>query len=1513
VIPNFIRILRIVVALAISATIADAGPGIWTSGGPYGGDVMALAVNPATPSTLYAGTDGGGIFKSTDAGGTWSAVNTGLTSPNVRALAINPTTPATLYAGTVFGLGVFKSTDSGATWTVANTGLTSHYVDSLAINPATPTTVYAGTDGGVFRSTDAGATWTAVNTGLTNLVVYALAIDPVTPTTLYAGTNGSGIFKSTNGGSNWAAVNTGLSNSFVYTLAISPSTPATLYAGTDNGPFKSVNGGTNWAAATTGMGSVTVAVLTINPTTPAILYASTASAVFKSTDSGGTWAAANSGLTNQAVMALAINPATPATLYAGAGSGGGVFKSIDSGGAWASANAGITGLSVRSLSINPTTPSTVYAATFVGGGVFKSVNSGGSWTAINTGLTSSLVVTLAINPTTPTTLYAGTTAGGVFKSIDAGGTWAPANNGLTDFFVYALAINPASPAIVYAGTDSGVFKSADSGGTWTAVNAGLTSQSVRSLAIDPATPATVYAGTDGGGVFKSTNAGTGWVAANSGLTNLSVSSLAINPSTPTMLYAGTAAGVFKSTTSGGSWAAANTGLATQTVLSLAINSATPGTLYAGTQSGGVFSSTDAGGTWTATNTGLTSPGLRVNALALDSTGATTLYAGLEAGSVWQFSAVTATAPSITTQPAGQTVTAGATASFSAAASGSPSPTVQWQVSSNSGSTWSDIGGATSTTYAFTAATGDSGKQYRAVFTNSAGTATTSAATLIVNAGGTAPTVTLQPVNQTVTAGATASFSAAASGSPSPTAQWQVSGNSGSTWSDIGGATSTTYAFTAAVGDSGKQYRAVFTNSAGTATTSAATLTVNAGPTAPAVTLQPVNQTVTAGATASFSAAASGSPSPTVQWQASANSGSTWSDIGGATSTTYAFTAAAGDSGRQYRAVFTNSVGSAATNGATLTVNSPPAITTHPANQTVAAGATASFSAAASGSPSPTVQWQVSTNGGTSFTDVGGATAATYSFTTAIADNGKRFRAVFTNVAGTATSNAAILTVSNPTMALDRTSLVFGAVTAGAAFTSQTPAQTVRLTQAGVGPVTWIATSTTPWLVVSPTSGTGPATLTISAQFASGLAASQTGGISLSLTGASNTVGPIGVTLTTTSSTAPASPPFGVIDTPAGDATVLAGSVAVTGWALDNIGVKKVELWRDLQAGETTPPFASTPSDPRTGKAFVANATFVDGARPDVEAMNSTTPLASKAGWGYLLLTWGLWNQGNGTYKLYAFAFDEENNVSTLGSKTIIVSNNTATRPFGTIDTPGIGGDASGPNFGWGLTPKVNGVATCKIPSTGVQVSIDSGPLQPVDYGDARTDIAGAFPGFSNSAGAGGHFIFDWSTLTPGAHTIGWLITDDCNRADGVGSRFFNVTRGASQMAAPDFRLKAETSPDAEFRLKAETTGLVSEDAGPVLVSRGYGELPATVMPDEAGRRTVELRQGERIEVRLPRGFDAAYQLGPDGRRRALPIGSTWDAANAIFYWQPAAPFLGQYRIVFTTGSEGISVRLVITP
>ncbi len=136
------------------------------------------------PATLYAGTYGG-VFKSTDFGGTWAAANAGLTNLNVNALAIDPTTPATLYTGT-YG-GVFKSTDFGATWAAANAGLTSLSVATLALDPRSPATLFAGTSGGVFKSTNSGGTWTATNAGLTNLNISALALDPIGTTILYAG------------------------------------------------------------------------------------------------------------------------------------------------------------------------------------------------------------------------------------------------------------------------------------------------------------------------------------------------------------------------------------------------------------------------------------------------------------------------------------------------------------------------------------------------------------------------------------------------------------------------------------------------------------------------------------------------------------------------------------------------------------------------------------------------------------------------------------------------------------------------------------------------------------------------------------------------------------------------------------------------------------------------------------------------------------------------------------------------------------------------------------------------------------------------------------------------------------------------------------------------------------------------------------------------------------------------------------------------------------------------------
>ena len=355
-------------------------------------------------------------------------------------------------------------------------------------------------------------------------------------------------------------------------------------------------------------------------------------------------------------------------------------------------------------------------------------------------------------------------------------------------------------------------------------------------------------------------------------------------------------------------------------------------------------------------------------------------------------------PDVTTDPVDQTVCAGGSATFTAASAGFPTPTVQWQVSTDGGATFTDISGATNTTLTFTAFPSVSGNKYRAVFTNAGGTDTTAAATLTVN---TAPSVETNPISVEVCDGGTASFTAAAVGSPAPTVQWQV--NTGSGFTDIPGATSTTLSFTATTSQNGNTYRAVFSNECGNTPTNAATLTVNAGTSA----TTPADQTVCQGGNASFSTTASGTGPFTYQWKLDG------ADIGGATNSSVSIATGSLSGGNHSVEVVVSGTCGTATKSATLTVNTAPTITLNPVSQQVTPPNSVTFTAAANGTPAPTVQWQVSTNGGASFADIPGATSTSLTFATNASQNGNQYRAVFTNECGSATTTAATLTTCEP--------------------------------------------------------------------------------------------------------------------------------------------------------------------------------------------------------------------------------------------------------------------------------------------------------------------------------------------------------------------------------------------------------------------------------------------------------------------------------------------------------------------
>ncbi len=275
-----------------------------------------------------------------------------------------------------------------------------------------------------------------------------------------------------------------------------------------------------------------------------------------------------------------------------------------------------------------------------------------------------------------------------------------------------------------------------------------------------------------------------------------------------------------------------------------------------------------------------------------------------------------------------------------------------------------------------------------------------------------PQVITNPTNQTAVAGTAVTFTAASTGSPSPSVQWQISTDGGVTFTNLAGATSSTLNFTTTLAQNGNEFRAVFTNSQGTATTTAATLTVTA-PVVPMITTNPTSQTVVLGQPATFTAAATGSPTPTVVWQMSTDGGLTFANIPGATSPTLNFLTKVNENGAKFRAVFTNSHGTATTTVVTLTVTSSTslAVTVNPTNQTAVAGHTVTFTAAASGSPTPTVVWQMSTDGGLTFANIPGATSPTLNFTTKLSQNGAQFRAVFTNSQSTVKTTVATLTVT----------------------------------------------------------------------------------------------------------------------------------------------------------------------------------------------------------------------------------------------------------------------------------------------------------------------------------------------------------------------------------------------------------------------------------------------------------------------------------------------------------------------
>lgn len=673
--------------LAAAPRAAPGGTGgTWVAAGPDTGNVVALAAAPGNPGMIYAASAYGFVARSVDGGATWSVggrIAAGQESPipgfnRIAQLEVDPKHPDIVFAAASTGL--FRSTDAGASWTALAVGTGGVGAQAVAVAPSRPTVVYAVTFGTLYRSGNRGVTWKAVGSGQLPLGLDVVAVDRGNPARVYVGTD-KGLWISTDSGAHWSVASgpAAPGGRVAQILVTTDSRVVVLADFPSGGVVVSADGGVTWRAAYRGLPSVPGQPLSptgiarsgngsfyvyypdvgdvyrSNPSLrrwspvaslaplfppagafPVLAFAADAGAdvlyagvdqrgVLRSGIAGSSWSPSNGGLTLQAVRQALAAPAP----------GGGTATLLlldqsdtapDSADEQVFASPGAVPPSATSWSeISLYTPfaldvsveriafdaqtGTLYAGT--DSDVWSSTG-GGPWTASGGGLVLSDLVDLAAaagqtghlfalgaqGPSTCGTAPCHTLT--LFATTNGGASWSPraSTTDLDDPQVPQgrvpgqLALDPADPATLYL-LAVGLYKTTDGGAT---VQKLPLPGSAVALVIDPAAPATLYAAVRPGAaamIFKSVDGGGSWSPAAAGLpAGAQAIALAIDPAAPASLYLATDRGVFASADGGATWAALDQGLAGLRVLTLAVIAGTagggPSTVCAGTEGAGLF-------------------------------------------------------------------------------------------------------------------------------------------------------------------------------------------------------------------------------------------------------------------------------------------------------------------------------------------------------------------------------------------------------------------------------------------------------------------------------------------------------------------------------------------------------------------------------------------------------------------------------------------------------------------------------------------------------------------------------------------------------------------------------------------------------------------------------------------------------------------------------------------------------------------------------------------------------------
>lgn len=656
----------------------------WVSTGPrnVNGRITALVAHPGVANRVFAGTANAGVWRSDDAGQSWTPLMFQEGSLEIGALALHltdpssPTSDVTIYAATgetrnfngYRGVGILKSTTSGTpgSWTATGSiptpggnTFTSLAIDYSTVTSAgTSTVVYAGCPGGLYKTVNAGGAWTQLH----NKYVSSVVLDAVTPQTIYCGINGQGVYKFDSTTSMWAFINNGLGGlPQLIAVDMGRAAPHTLYVKLDQTVYKYDAGTSTWQSLgnhggqTYGYWSNYIAV---DPTNSNIVFVGGYS-VERTYDGGTTWQTPWPGHEDQ--HAFAFDSGNHFNVYAG--NDGGVFlgtyTSLTDTGTYVKRSNGLTISHLNSVGASPSAPDLLGCGVQDNGTVRTS--GGLTWDSLGIGGDGSDFI---IDTANPRIIYGQLTTVGVnghpYKSTDGGVSFAAADSGYIDGpFVGKMVLDPNSPpepnrVLFVAAGGNVIQRSTNSAGNWSTSSPSLGGPAT-ALAVAPSTSAVMFAGTSNGAIWRSSDGGAttgnwhnvsvGTMAGSAALPPRQVSRIVVHPTDPNTVFAsfsgyvsgGTPGHIFRGTSPDGwltwTWTDLTANLPDIPVnaLELRLPVASPPTLWAGTDTG-VFQTTDGGIAWAPFDVGL--PNVVISDLALNAAG-DRLHAAAYGYSMWE--------------------------------------------------------------------------------------------------------------------------------------------------------------------------------------------------------------------------------------------------------------------------------------------------------------------------------------------------------------------------------------------------------------------------------------------------------------------------------------------------------------------------------------------------------------------------------------------------------------------------------------------------------------------------------------------------------------------------------------------------------------------------------------------------------------------------------------------------------------------------------------------------------------